>query len=135
MNRRNPINNLTSLDRRGTPAETFGQTSPMARPLRPIRVIAMLIASVAILPAAPAAAQFFNPFEALFGPPPRPPSSVPTNRPQPGYPQYPDASYDHRYPAPQNPAIIPRQGPPRSVATQPLPPPPGATPPIPIYPP
>jgi hypothetical protein len=111
----------------------FGQTSPMARPLRSIHVVAMLIASVAI--PAPAAAQFFNPFEALFGPPPRPPSSVPTSRPQPGYPQYPDAGYDRRYPAPQNQATIPRQGPPVGVQSEPLPPPSGATAAIPLDPP
>jgi hypothetical protein len=87
----------------------------------------MLIASAAVLTAAPAAAQFFNPFEALFGTPPRPPSSVPTSRQQPAYPQYPDSGYDQRYPAPQNQAIIPRQGPPVGVQSEPLPPPPGAT--------
>ena len=106
----------------------------MDRPLRPIRVIATLIASVAILEAAPATAQFFNPFEALFGVPPRPPSSVPTSRQQP-YPQYPDAGYDQRYPAPQNQAIIPRQGPPTGVQSEPLAPPSGATAAIPLDPP
>jgi hypothetical protein len=92
----------------------------------------VLIAGVAILQAHPAAAQFFNPFEALFGTPPRPPSNVPTNRPQSGY-AYPD--YDQRYSAPQNQAIIPRQGPPMGVQSEPLAPPPGATAAIPLDPP
>jgi hypothetical protein len=82
--------------------------------------IACLIATV--LGAAPAAAQFINPFEALFGTPPRPPSTVPSGRPGPqqGYPQYPDQQYP-------NQAGVPRQGPPGGVQTQPLPPPPGSS--------
>jgi hypothetical protein len=93
----------------------------MARPL----YTACLIATV--LGAAPAAAQFINPFEALFGTPPRPPSGVPGGRPGPqqqGYPQYPDQRYpEQQYP---NEAGVPRQGPP-GVQTQPLPPPPGSS--------
>jgi hypothetical protein len=99
----------------------------MARPLCPIRVMAMSIAAVAIVHAAPAAAQFFNPFEALFGPPPRPPSSVPASLPPTSYPQYPDPRYEQRYPGPQNQVVVPRQGPPVGVQSEPLPPPPGAT--------
>src|SRR3979490_1128774 len=93
----------------------------MVRPL----YTACLIATV--LGTAPAAAQFINPFEALFGTPPRPPSGVPGGRPGPqqqGYPQYPDQRYpEQQYP---NEAGVPRQGPP-GVQTQPLPPPPGSS--------
>src|SRR6516165_11760924 len=96
----------------------------MARLLRIACLFAAPIAAAATLGTCPAAAQFFNPFEALFGTPPRPPSNVPTNRPQSGY-AYPD--YDQRYSAPQNQAIIPRQGPPMGVQSEPLAPPPGAT--------
>jgi hypothetical protein len=76
----------------------------MARLLRIACLIAAPIAAAATLGAVPAAAQFFNPFEALFGPPPRPPSSVPSGRqavpePQPAYPQY----QDQRYPGPRYP--------------------------------
>src|SRR5262245_2177076 len=90
----------------------------------------------------PAAAQF-NPFEALFGSPPRPPSSVPSGRPSPqGYPQYPDQqdpryqdpryqdprARDPRYPDyPDQAAVPPRPAPPGGVQSQPLPPPPGTT--------
>jgi hypothetical protein len=103
----------------------------------------------AALGVVPAAAQF-NPFEALFGSPPRPPGSVPGGRPAPqqqGYPQYPDQRsqdpryqdpryqdpryQDQRYPdQPQYPeqAGIPRQGPAGAgVQSQPLPPPPGSS--------
>jgi hypothetical protein len=88
---------------------------------------ACLIATV--LAAAPAAAQFINPFEALFGTPPRPPSGVPgggrPGPPQQGYPQYPDQRYpEQQYP---NQAGVPRQGPPGGVQMQPLPPPPGSS--------
>src|ERR1700704_3344277 len=93
----------------------------MVRPL----YTACLIATV--LGTAPAAAQFINPFEALFGTPPRPPSGVPGGRPGPqqqGYPQYPDQRYpEQQYP---NEAGVPRQGPP-GVQMQPLPPPPGSS--------
>src|SRR5262249_60935186 len=66
---------------------------PMARLLRIACFVAAPITAWAMLGVVPAAAQFFNPFEALFGQPPRPPSSVPSGRPQPAYPQYPDQRY------------------------------------------
>ena len=119
----------------------------MARAL----VIACLIAGSAALGAPPAAAQF-NPFEALFGTPPRPPSGVPGGRqptppaPQEGYPgqqypgqqQYPrqeaypgQQQYPRQQPYPGQPypgqANIPPQGVPGGVQSQPLPPPPGGT--------
>src|SRR5262249_19428743 len=86
------------------------------------------------LGALPAAAQFSTPFDALFGQPPRPPSSVPGGRPQQGYPQYPDQRYpdqrypDQRYPEQQQYPDQPypgqaRQAPPGGVQSQPLPPP------------
>src|SRR5215470_20197073 len=74
----------------------------MARSLRIACFIAAPIAAGAMLGAVPAGAQFFNPLEALFGPPPRPPSSVPGRQPGPqqqGYPSYPD----QRYPGPRYP--------------------------------
>jgi hypothetical protein len=102
---------------------------PMARSLCSLRVAALLAASsvVGVLGSAPAGAQFFNPFEALFGPPPRPPSGVPGARPQApqqGYPAYPDQRNDPRYQEQPYPgqANVPRRGP---VQTEPLPPPPG----------
>src|SRR5438477_26554 len=52
----------------------------MARLLRIACLIAAPVAATATLGAVPATAQFFNPFEALFGAPPRPPSSVPSGR-------------------------------------------------------
>src|SRR5215510_11335832 len=91
----------------------------MARLLRIACFIAAPVAAWATLGVPPAAAQFFNPFEALFGPPPRPPSSVPSGRPQQGYPeqqQYPDQPYPGQA----------RQAPPGGVQSQPLPPPDGA---------
>ncbi|HEY1364423.1 MAG TPA: DUF2155 domain-containing protein [Xanthobacteraceae bacterium] len=110
----------------------------MARPLRAVSLIAL----AAALGGPPAAAQF-NPFEALFGAPPRPPSSVPAGRQQApqAYPQYPEQQYpdpryrDQRYPE-QYPgqqqypdqAGIARQGPSDgAIQSQPLPPPPGGT--------
>jgi hypothetical protein len=109
----------------------------MARLLRIASFIAAAITAWAMLGVLPAAAQFFNPFEALFGPPPRPPSSVPSGRPQQGYPQYPDQRYpdqrypDQRYPEQQQYPDQPypgqaRQAPPGGVQSQPLPPPDGA---------
>src|SRR6476619_3041773 len=76
----------------------------MARLLRIACLIAAPVAAAATLGAVPATAQFFNPFEALFGAPPRPPSSVPSGRQavpdqQQAYPQYPD----QRYPGPRYP--------------------------------
>jgi hypothetical protein len=118
----------------------------MARSLR----IACLVVGFAALGSVPAAAQF-NPFEALFGTPPRPPGSVPGGRQQipaqQGYPQYPDQRYpdqrypdqrydqrypddqrypEQRYPEQQYPGQA-REGPPGGVDSQPLPPPPGGT--------
>jgi hypothetical protein len=115
----------------------------MARLLRTVCLVAAPILVPAALGALPAAAQF-NPFEALFGSPPRPPGSVPGRQPaappqqQQGYPQYPDQRYpeqrypdqrapDQRYPEQQYPDQA-RQGPPGGgVQSQPLPPPPGGT--------
>jgi hypothetical protein len=106
----------------------------MARLLCFFRASAFAATALSVFGTVPAAAQFFNPFEALFGPPPRPPSSVPAARQQ-GYPAYPDQRYDQRYEQPyqeQQPypgqANIPRRGPPApGVQTEPLPPPPGST--------
>jgi hypothetical protein len=109
----------------------------MARLFRIACLIAAPVAAAATLGAVPAAAQFFNPFEALFGSPPRPPSSVPSGRqsapePQPAYPQYPDQRYPGpRYPETQYPeqAYPPQareSAPPGPVQSQPLPPPEGA---------
>jgi len=114
----------------------------MARLRRFACFIAAPIAAWATLGVLPAGAQFFNPFEALFGPPPRPPSSVPSGRPQQAYPQYPpdqrypDQRYpDQRYPEQQQYPDQPypgqaRQAPPvgapGGVQSQPLPPPDGA---------
>src|SRR6516162_3450334 len=109
----------------------------MARLRRIACFIAAPIAAWATLGVLPAGAQFFNPFEALFGPPPRPPSSVPSGRPQQAYPQYPpDQRYpDQRYPEQQQYPDQPypgqaRQAPPvgapGGVQSQPLPPPDGA---------
>src|SRR5215468_9303999 len=110
----------------------------MARLRRIACFIAAPIAVWATLGVLPAGAQFFNPFEALFGPPPRPPSSVPSGRPQQAYPQYQDQRYpdqrfpDQRYPEQQQqypdqpyPGQA-RQAPPGGVQSQPLPPPDGA---------
>jgi hypothetical protein len=109
----------------------------MARLLRIAYLIAASVAAAATFGAVPATAQFFNPLEALFGAPPRPPSSVPSGRqaapePQPAYPQYPDQRYPGpRYPETQYPEqAYPPQArespPPGPVQSQPLPPPEGA---------
>ena len=109
----------------------------MARLLRIACLIAAPVAAAATLGAVPATAQLFNPFEALFGAPPRPPSSVPSGRQavpdqQQAYPQYPDQRYPGpRYPETQNPEqAYPPQArespPPGPVQSQPLPPPEGA---------
>jgi hypothetical protein len=114
----------------------------MARPLVISSVIVASIATWASFAVVPAWAQF-NPFEAIFGSPPRPPSAVPGSRQQPpqGYPQYPERQYpprqypadqqypDRQYPEHQYPghAGIPRQGPGGGVQSQPLPPPAGGS--------
>ena len=95
------------------------------------------IAAVAALSPQPALAQF-NPFEALFGSPPRPPAGVPTGRQPPPY--YPGEQYqrspDHQpYPnQPQQPyppqANVPPGYSPRANApTDYQPPPPAGYPP------
>ncbi len=103
----------------------------MARSLRIACVVAAPVAVAVALGVPPAAAQFVNPFEALFGPPPRPPSDLPAGRqpaPAPQQQGYPDQRYpDQRYPEPgqQNPGQA-RQAPPTGgVQSQPLPPPEG----------
>ena len=54
----------------------------MPRSLRTLGLVAAgLVAVLAALSAVPASAQFSNPFEALFGGPPRPPGAVPGGRP------------------------------------------------------
>jgi hypothetical protein len=105
----------------------------MARSFRTACLIA--VPFTAALGVLPATAQFVNPFEALFGSPPRPPSGVPSGRqqaPQQGYPQqgYPP-NRDDQYPDPQYQQPYPgqaRQAPPAGgVQNQPLPPPDGTT--------
>jgi hypothetical protein len=117
-----------------------------------IRHTVCLGAGLAVVAVAPAAAQF-NPFEALFGSPPRPPGAVPGSRqgPQQAYPQYPDQRYpDQRYSDPRHPdqrypdqrypdqrypdqryqeQALPDPGQTRGVGVQshPLPPPPGGS--------
>jgi hypothetical protein len=111
-----------------------------------LRTACLLVAVPALvaISAGPASAQFTNPFEALFGGPPRPPGNVPSARPAPqqqGYPQYPDQR-DPRYQDPryQDPRYQdPRYQDPRNqdlqypgqqgagVQSQPLPPPPGSS--------
>jgi hypothetical protein len=91
--------------------------------------------ALALLPASPAQAQF-NPFEAIFGSPPRPPGAVPGARQPAGppppqqqaYPQYPDQRYEPRTqdPAYQDPRYQQRGPAPGGVQSQPLPPPPGS---------
>jgi hypothetical protein len=106
----------------------------MARSFRTACLLAApLTAALGVLPAT---AQFVNPFEALFGQPPRPPSGVPGGRPPPpqqapqqqGYPQqgYPQ---DPQYQQQQQPYPgQARQAPPAGgVQNQPLPPPDGTT--------
>jgi hypothetical protein len=107
----------------------------MARSDRIVRLVAApLVLATVIAAAAPARAQFINPFEALFGPPPRPPGSVPGARQPPGppqaYPQHQDPRYyeprypDQRYQDPRYQEQAPRGG---GVESQSLPPPPGGT--------
>ncbi len=103
----------------------------MARSL----LTACLIAGSPALGALPAAAQF-NPFEALFGSPPRPPSGVPGGRQQPTQPAPQEAypgqqQYPRQQPYPGQPypgqANLPPQGGTGAIQSQPLPPPPGGT--------
>src|SRR3977135_3924523 len=110
-------------------ARSFRTACSMAAPL------------VVALGVVPAAAQFVNPFEALFGTPPRPPSGVPGGRQPPpphapaqqGYPSqgYPQ-NRDDQYPEPQYQQPYPgqaRQGPPPGGGQQqPLPAPRWTTP-------
>src|SRR5262249_1856548 len=91
---------------------------PMARLLRIACFIAAPITAWAMLGVLPAAAQFFNPFEALFGQPPRPPSSVPSGRPQQAYPPYPDPPYPHQ-PSPHPPPPPPLSGAPEQSGARP----------------
>jgi hypothetical protein len=95
----------------------------MARSFRTACFIAVpLTAALGVLPAT---AQFVNPFEALFGAPPRPPSGVPSGRQAPpqqqGYPQQ-DPQYQQPYPGQARQAPLPG-----GVQNQPLPPPDGTT--------
>src|SRR5436190_3061620 len=93
----------------------------MTRPI--LRVLGAPVAAMAcsLVCSVPTSAQFFNPLEALFGPPPRPPSTVPNARP-PGSP-----GYDQRYPDYPGAQGGVRQGPGGGVATEPLAPPPGGS--------
>src|SRR5581483_1780697 len=112
----------------------------MARSLHTASLIAALSAFAAAVGPLPAQAQF-NPFEALFGSPPRPPAGVPSGRPvpQPQYDPYEDQRFERRpyppqqqgypqYPQQEQPyppqANVPTR-PPGGIQSQPLPPPPG----------
>src|SRR5262245_58101712 len=104
----------------------------MARSFRTACLIVAPVTAWAALAVAPAAAQFVNPFEALFGSPPRPPSNVPAGRQQPapqqGYPQYQDRQYPDQQPYPgqqQYPPQARQVAPDPGVQSQPLPPPDG----------
>src|SRR5215510_7201122 len=104
----------------------------MARSFRTACLIVAPVTAWAALAVAPAAAQFVNPFEALFGPP-RPPANVPAGRQQPapqqqGYPQYQDRQYPDQQPYPgqqQYPPQARQVAPDPGVQSQPLPPPEG----------
>ena len=83
-----------------------------------LAVAAALASAATMLSGAPVAAQFFNPFEALFG---RPPAPVPRQpAPQQGYPE------DARYPGQSYPGPASRAPPPGGVESESLPPPPGS---------
>jgi hypothetical protein len=106
----------------------------MARSFRTACLIVAPVTALAALAVAPAAAQFVNPFEALFGSPPRPPSNVPAGRQQPappqqGYPQYQDRQSPDQQPYPGQQQQYPPQArqvaPDPEVQSQPLPPPEG----------
>jgi hypothetical protein len=105
----------------------------MARSFRTACLIVAPVTALAALAVAPAAAQFVNPFEALFGSPPRPPSNVPAGRQQPapqqqGYPQYQDRQSPDQQPYPgqqQYPPQTRQVAPDPEVQSQPLPPPEG----------
>ncbi len=96
----------------------------MARSLHTACLIAALSAlGIALVPC-PAHAQF-NPFEALFGSPPRPPAGVPNGRPvpQPQYDPYQDDRFERPYPQQQGyPQQQPQQGYPQYPQEQPYPP-------------
>jgi hypothetical protein len=78
-----------------------------------------LIAIAGLVAASPAAAQFPNIFDSIFGnPPQRPPADVPS-RPSAPEPQY--------IPPPGSGGLPPGPPPGSRIQTQPLPPPPGAT--------
>jgi hypothetical protein len=85
---------------------------------RAFPITALLLAG--LLAASPAAAQFPNIFDSIFGAPPRPPSDVPDR------PTYGPPSRDGQLP-PGPPPGPPRGAPPQGgrIQTQPLPPPPG----------
>ncbi len=114
----------------------------MARSFSTACLIAALSALGAAVGPLPAQAQF-NPFEALFGAPPRPPAGVPSGRPAPQYDPYQDDRFPDRRPYQQQPgyppqqqyqpeppyppqANVPTQPPPGGIQSQPLPPPPTA---------
>ena len=81
-----------------------------------------LLTIAGLIAASPAAAQFPNIFDSLFGnPPSRPPADVPSRppSPSPGQPQY--------IPPPGGGGLPPGPPPSSRIQTQPLPPPPGAT--------
>jgi hypothetical protein len=108
----------------------------MAPSFRTVCVVAAATTAWAALDVAPAGAQFINPFEALFGSPPRPPAGVPGGRPQApppqqAYPQYPEQQAPDRYPGQGYPGQPypdqARQSAPGGVQSQSLPPPEGAT--------
>jgi hypothetical protein len=114
------------------PAQSIGKpNSPMAWSLRSCCAAAALVTGAVLASGVPVSAQFFNPFEALFGPPPRPPSAVPSSRqqaPPASYPQYQDPRYDPGYQdqAYPNQANAPRRlPPPPGVQSEPLAAPPG----------
>src|SRR6516164_11140666 len=84
------------MNRRRACADDWKDRS-MARSLCSAALATMLVAGTSMLVGEPAAAQFINPFEALFGLPPRPPSVVPNGRQQPPPQSYPQ-SYSQPYP-------------------------------------